>query len=99
MTVQQVPDEWKGSARITTPAVDNTGHNGCAPPPVLNFEDGYPRAVSHTATRAGFSARRVPNFRASTTSILRALTSPLFGALTARFFGALTGSVLNRPKF
>ena len=33
MTVQHVPDEWKGSARIATPGVDDMGHNGCDPPP------------------------------------------------------------------
>lgn len=79
ITVQHVRDEWRGVGSVPTPGVTTwVTTDVIPPPPACNFAPGYPRSIFSPATRAGFSGRPVPNFRASTTSILRALTGSVF---------------------
>ena len=101
ITVQHVPDEWKGIANTyTLGGVQQVSIISEAPP--------HPPAILRAATtsilralpRSLFSPGTFdprPFLHPGTAVILRALTSPLFGALTTRFSGAAPSCGSHRP--
>ena len=61
MTVQHIPDEWRGVGSIPIPGVDGMGLNGMDPPPACKVAPGYPRQIFGPASPE-FSGRRPPTF-------------------------------------